>query len=298
MPSIIQCNYVTKRYEKNTAIQDLSFHINSGEKVMLLGANGAGKTTTLRLLMGLATPNEGVIMLNQLNPTNPAARKNVGITPQESDFSDELTVIETIEFVRYHYNNTFTINELIEFFLLEKFKKQRTVQLSLGQKRRLALALAFVNKPEIIFLDEPTVGLDVESRLQIWSFINNYIKNEKITLLLTTHNLEEADVLVDRIIYLHSGRIKSDCSKEEFKSHLSKVKVVFYCDSIFNSEQFSAITDLIERDKNQVIIHCRDSDLVLRKLVGLNIPFYQLQIDRPQLEDAYLHWQKKETVSC
>ncbi len=295
--SIIECKGLTKRFSgNNIALNQISFKIHTGEKVILLGANGAGKTTTLRLLLGLDEPSEGSVTLNHRNPCDLEARRNIGVTPQQSDFIDELTVMEILEFVGGHYSRTFTQQELIEFFLLNDFKNKKSTTLSLGQKRRLALALAFINKPKIVFLDEPTVGLDVESRLHIWSFIKDYISKIDITLLLTTHYLEEAEILAERVIFLQNGKILSDCSVRQFKLHLSQTRVEFKCDEVFCKEKFVDLASNIKNHENKFILYSNNSDKVVRKLIQLEIPFYNLQIYQPSLEDAYLAWQQKEAL--
>lgn len=286
MTFAIQCHSLTKSYDKKI-LDNISFDIVTGEKVMLLGSNGAGKTTLIQLMLGIEKPDDGWIKLNSMAPNQKDARLNIGVVPQESDFIDELTVLETLWFVKKHFKDSYSCSELVSLFLLESFKNLKTSKLSVGQKRRLALALAFVNKPEMLFLDEPTVGLDIESRRHIISFLQEYVSNPKVTLFLTTHYLEEAEILTNRIIHLVDDKIKSDCLKEVFKKETIRYHVEFYCSKEIGGLNKKGWFDHIEKHENHYSIVCKDSDALVRYLFQENIPFFELRIRKPTLEEIY-----------
>jgi len=203
---VIQLNAIEKKSKDKLIIDKLSLSIYPGQIVALLGGNGAGKTTLMRLMVGLEKPCKGTVLLNNLSPSHPKARGNIGVVPQVSQFIEELTIKEKIQWISKHYSNKYSLRFIIDNFLLSNLINKKIVYLSEGEKRRLSLALAFIGKPKIIFLDEPTVGLDNESREFFWKFLKNYHKSD-ISIVLTTHYFEEAKALANTMFFIDNGKI-------------------------------------------------------------------------------------------
>jgi ABC-2 type transport system ATP-binding protein len=200
---------VTKRFGSVVALDEVSLEIASGEVVALLGPNGAGKTTALSILLGLRRPDRGHAELFGDDPRRSSARRAIGVTPQEDGFPPTLRVAEILDLVRAHFPGPVTRGELLDRFRLVGLARRQAGGLSGGERRRLALALAFAGRPRAVFLDEPTSSLDVEARRAVWHEIEVFA-GEGGTVLLTTHHLEEAETLATRIVLLAAGRLVAE----------------------------------------------------------------------------------------
>jgi ABC-2 type transport system ATP-binding protein len=200
---------VSKRFGAKIALDHVDLAVEAGEVVALLGPNGAGKTTALSILLGLRRPDEGCAEVFGVDPRRPSARVAVGVTPQESGFPPTLRVREIVDLVRAHFPFPAPADELLERFDLGSIAGRQTGGLSGGERRRLSVALAFAGEPAAVFLDEPTAGLDVESRRAVWAEIDQYSADGG-TVLLTTHYLEEAERLAPRIILISRGQIVAE----------------------------------------------------------------------------------------
>ena len=205
---------VSKRFGETLALDDVDLAIDAGEVVALLGPNGAGKTTALSILLGLRRPDSGRAEIFGVDPRRPRSRVAVGVTPQDAGFPPTLRVREIVDFVRAHFPFPAPTDELLARFGLEAVARRQAGGLSGGERRRLAVALAFAGEPAAIFLDEPTAGLDVESRRSVWAEIDRYAADGG-TVLLTSHHLEEADRLAHRIVLLASGRVAAEGTAAE-----------------------------------------------------------------------------------
>lgn len=212
MANDIVLKNVTKRYKNTVAVDNLSLEIKGGEFVLLLGVNGAGKTTTIKMLSCLTAPDEGEAFLGGHSVRTEASevKKIIGVSPQETAVAPLLTVRENVEFIAGIYGfskekiKEKTEETLFSFGLTEEADK-KAKNLSGGMMRRLSIALALVSEPEILFLDEPTLGLDVIARRELWKKISAL--KGKITVVLTTHYLEEAEALSDRIAVMKKGKL-------------------------------------------------------------------------------------------
>ena len=199
-----------KFFKDKKAVIDLDLEIKKGELFSLLGVNGAGKTTTIKMLSTLSNPTSGEIYIKGINlKENPNKIKEImNISPQETAIASNLTVKENLTFIAGVYqikNKNEKVEELLNSFNLTEMQNKKASLLSGGQKRRLSIALALVNEPEILFLDEPTLGLDVLARRELWNTINSL--KGKTTIILTTHYLEEAESLSDRIGIMYNGKL-------------------------------------------------------------------------------------------
>lgn len=217
--NIITIENVCKNYKTKKALDNVSLTIKEGELFGLLGVNGAGKTTLIKILCGLTNKTSGTIMINNfsLDKEIDKIKEIIDISPQETSVANNLTVKENLEFFAniYNNNNTNTINEIIDIFNLNEVINQRAKTLSGGYKRRLSIAIALISKPKILFLDEPTLGLDVFARRELWNIIRKLQKD--ITIILTSHYLEEIENLCDRVAILSNGKLLKTGTIEELK---------------------------------------------------------------------------------
>lgn len=214
MKKAIVTKNLTKVYKDKKAVDSLNLEIEQGEFFALLGVNGAGKTTTIKMLSCLTTPTTGsaTILGNDLAKDMQKIKSAIGVSPQETALAMNLTVKENLQFMAGIYGlNRKEVNNrtesLIEKFRLEEFSGKKVKTLSGGWQRRLSIAIAMISNPEILFLDEPTLGLDVLARRELWKTIE--VLKGKVTVILTTHYLEEAEALSDRIAIMKSGKLKA-----------------------------------------------------------------------------------------
>ena len=217
--NIITIDNVCKNYKSKKALDNVSLKIEQGELFGLLGVNGAGKTTLIKILCGLTRKTSGTITINNFNLDNEIdkIKEIIDISPQETSVANNLTVKENLEFFAniYNNNNADTMNDIIETFNLNEVLNQRAKILSGGYKRRLSIAIALISKPKILFLDEPTLGLDVFARRELWGIIKK-LKNN-ITIILTSHYLEEIENLCDRVAILSNGKLLKTGTIKEIK---------------------------------------------------------------------------------
>ena len=216
----INIQNLTKRFGAKTAVDALSLAIEEGELYALLGVNGAGKTTTIRMLTGLLPPDEGdALLLGRSIVHNPTrAKQFVAVSPQESAIAPKLTVQENLELMAGIYGmDRKTARQKAEAIMpafgLDEFAKQRAKSLSGGWQRRLSIAMALITEPKILFLDEPTLGLDVLARRELWAVVKGL--KGRVTVVLTTHYMEEAEALADRIGVMSKGRLKAQGTAAE-----------------------------------------------------------------------------------
>ncbi|KYD06742.1 ABC transporter ATP-binding protein [Bacillus atrophaeus] len=218
----IEIKNLTKKFKERTAVDNLSLTIKKGEFFALLGQNAAGKTTTIKMLSCLSTPTSGdALMLNDSIVKNPeAVKQKINISPQETAVAPNLSVKENLEFIASIYGSKKqeaeqkAVEMMTKFGLLER-EKNKTKTLSGGLQRRLSIAMALISNPQIIFLDEPTLGLDVRARRDLWKVLLEL--KGKITIVLTTHYLEEVEALADRVGIIHDGKLHAIGTIDELK---------------------------------------------------------------------------------
>ncbi len=218
MKDVIKIDNVSKNYKSKKALDNISLNIKQGELFGLLGVNGAGKTTLIKILCGLTRKTNGTIIIDNYNLDKEIdkIKEIINISPQETSVANNLTVKENLEFFSNIYNqDTTTINELIDIFNLSDVLSQRAKTLSGGYKRRLSIAIALISKPNILFLDEPTLGLDVFARRELWNIIKKLKKS--ITIILTSHYLDEIENLCDRVAILSNGKLLQTGTIQEIK---------------------------------------------------------------------------------
>jgi len=225
MENIIEVKNLTKKFKDFTAVDDVSFKVPTGQILAFLGPNGAGKTTTIKMLTTLLHPTSGKMILNGHDPVSGQreVRKSFGIVFQDPSLDDELTAYENMEFHGVLYKvqkeqRRKRIEELLKFVELWERRDDLIKNFSGGMKRRLEIARGLVHHPKILFLDEPTLGLDPQTRNHIWSYIKNLNKEENMTVFFTTHYMEEADRMSDRVIIIDKGKIIAEGLSSELKS--------------------------------------------------------------------------------
>ena len=222
----IETKKLTKKFKDNIAVNEIDLIINQGELFALLGVNGAGKTTTIKMLSGLILPTSGEIIIENMNMKKEVfkIKEFLNISPQETAIAPNLTVKENLEFMAGVYqikDKEKKINELIKEFKLEEVLNKRAKTLSGGWQRKVSIAISLINDPKILFLDEPTLGLDVIARKELWKVINSL--KGKVTIILTTHYMDEAESLSDRIGIMANGNIvEVGTSKELIKKTKAK----------------------------------------------------------------------------
>ena len=274
---------VEKRYGTVEALKGVDLGVERGELVALLGPNGAGKTTVVNVLLGQRKPDQGTARLFGRDPRQPAARTPVGVTPQQTAFPQNLKVREVVELVQAHYTDTPSGKHLLDRFGLADLESRSAGGLSGGQQRRLALALAFAGNPKVVFLDEPTTGVDVEARHNLWSGIRSFV-DAGGTVLLTTHYLEEAEALASRIVVIHQGSIIAEGSVSEITASVGLSQVRLRADHLPDL----ATADRIEENNGTKVIYTADPDALVQELAAAGVPFQGLEIARAGLEEAFL----------
>ncbi|MFI6785821.1 ABC transporter ATP-binding protein [Nonomuraea sp. NPDC050383] len=282
---------VTRRYGDVLALDRVSIDIRAGELVGLLGPNGAGKSTLINLFVGLRRPTSGTVELLGGSPQDPVVRRGIGVTPQETGLPEALRVGEIVDFVSAHYPRKADRSELLEQFGLQDLVKRQIGGLSGGQKRRLAVALAFAGEPRMVFLDEPTTGLDVEGRRALWEGIRGF-HEQGGTIVLTSHYLEEIEALAQRVIVVGHGRVLADDTVAAIRDVVGVRRV---------SLTAAALPELpgvlgVEREDGRVHLLTTDPDRLVVELVRSGTPFSGLEIRPTTLEEAFLAITSKETA--
>ncbi len=226
---MIKVKNLTKKFGEFTAVDDISFNVEKAEIFGFLGPNGAGKSTTIKMLTTLLHPTSGEIEVNGINPLHhqDKVRESFGIVFQDPSLDEELTAFENMNFHAVLYKvpadvRKTRIEELLNFVELWEKKDEFVKNYSGGMKRRLEIARGFLHHPKIIFLDEPTLGLDPQTRNYMWNYINDLNKKEQTTVFFTTHYMEEADRVADRIAIIDHGKIVASGTPEQLKAQTGK----------------------------------------------------------------------------
>jgi ABC-2 type transport system ATP-binding protein len=291
MTVILEVKNLIKQYETVTAVNNVSFAIKQGTCFALLGPNGAGKTTTIEVIEDVISATSGTIEYKG-KPRSASFKDEIGIQFQETNLLSFLTVRETIETFQSFYQEVTSLQELTDLCNLEEFLDQGNDKLSGGQKQRFLMALALVNQPELLFLDEPSTGLDPQARRNLWNIVQQIKANGK-TIILTTHYMEEAQYLCDEIAIMDNGVfIANGTSDELIKKYGDGVTVVIPKNS-FNfplnklSMKYREIQGRIEIQTNS-INECLD------QLLSLDIDLTDMTVRSPNLEDVFLNLTGKQ----
>jgi len=297
MPNpILHVENLVKSYGDVQAVRGVSFSVAEGEVFGLLGPNGAGKTSTVEVLEGLRVPDGGKISVCGLDPqTDSIALKNeIGATLQATSLPDKLRVSEAIRMFAGFYKRNRNVDDLLKRFGLEEKRNAFYSQLSGGQKQRLALAMALVNDPKVLFFDEPTAGLDPQVRREIYDIIEE-LRREKKTIVLTTHYIEEAERLCDRVAIVDHGKVIAMGSPRELKQkseHTSRIEARFARPASHGTlKGLDGVNDAREVDGTYVL-HCRKTApaivALVKHLEAESNELISLEISTPSLEDVFI----------
>lgn len=284
MQEVIRVNNLVKKYDDVNAVNDVSFSINKGHCFGLLGPNGAGKTTTIEIMEGIIPSTSGHVLYHG-KPVDDSISQQIGIQFQNTALQDFLTVKETLNLFSAFYDKTLSHNKLVEMCDLGEFLNQNNRLLSGGQKQRLLLALALINDPEIIFLDEPTTGLDPQARRNFWQLIKN-IKAQNKTIILTTHYMDEAQQLCDEVVIMDHGQIiESGSPAELLAKHFDKIYIYLPLEQLSQVliEKFKGI---IQGDK--VEIATQQVEKTLTSLIENKVSIQGLHVKSANLDDLFL----------
>lgn len=283
--ALLEVKNLVKKYGRTEAVRGVSFAIPQGTCFGLLGPNGAGKTTTIEVIEDIIAPTEGEILYKS-RPRTDAFRAEVGILFQQTALLSFLTVRETLATFQNLYTKTADLKELIVMCHLQDFLNQYNDRISGGQRQRFMLALALVNKPELVFLDEPSTGLDPQARRNLWEIVQN-IKASGRTIVLTTHNMEEAQALCDEIAIMDYGRIIARGSPAELiKRHCGGVTVKLPLTSFNPSLPPLSIPSQVVQDRIEMMTD--DLNGFVAELVAKNIDLKDMAVRSPNLEDVFL----------
>jgi ABC-2 type transport system ATP-binding protein len=289
---------VTKRYGNGVlALDNLSLTLRRGQVVALLGPNGAGKSTAVKLLMGLSAPTAGAVRIFGADPRQSAARIRTGVMLQVGRAPEMLRVREHIELFRGYYPNPMPYAQIVQAAGLEGIESTMFGHLSGGQKQRVLFALALAGDPDLIFLDEPTVGMDIKARRGMWAQIRSMAARGK-TILLTTHYLEEADALAHRIIVIDKGRVVCEGTPEEVKSlgsatpgaAASRSLKIIRCVTSLPTATLLAIPGVTSAELSGTVttVISTKCESTLRELLALDQELHSIEVQSPALEDAFL----------
>lgn len=279
---MIQLQEVTKKFKNFIAVNQLSLTVKEGEYLALLGRNGAGKTTLVEMIEGLQTPDAGNITIAGMNwkQHNTKLRRIIGLSLQETKFIDKLTVIETLRLFAGFYNLPESrVQKIVEWTNLGEKLAAYTVNLSGGQRQRLALGIALLNEPKLLLLDEPTTGLDPNARREIWDILLEIKKLQNTTLILTTHYMEEAERLCDRIVIMDSGKILADGTLQNLLQTFSKGEIIdVSLNRALTEPQLQTLTGIIaiENIENLELLNSFTLRITVENIVKFLPNFFEL----------------------
>ena len=272
-----------RRYGTVTALHAVDLDVPSGQLLGLLGPNGAGKTTLLQLLSGLRRPTSGRVELFGADPREANSRRRLGTTPQDTGLPATLRVREVVALVAGHFPDPVPSKELLADFALTGLEARQTGGLSGGQRRRLAVALAFVGRPALVLLDEPTTGLDVEARHALWNGVRRFHAGGG-TVVVTSHYLEEVEALAERVVVIDRGRVAADGSLAQIRSRVPSRRLRLRAARL--PELPGVGRTVVEGDLHE--LWTADSDALVRELVRSGAAFGDLEVTTASLEDAFL----------
>lgn len=292
---VAQLRGAVKRYGALLALDHVDLHVRAGEVLAVLGANGAGKTTALGLLTGRLGADSGEALLLGQDPRDPAVRRDIGVMLQDAALPDTLQVAEQIHLFSSYYPSPRPLQETLALAGLEGLGKRRYAALSGGQQRRVQFALAICGRPRLLFVDEPTVGLDVEARRNFWRVLRQ-LRDEGAGIVLTTHYLEEADALADRIVLMAAGRVLAEDSPAGIKSRALGKRVAARSRlSLQEIEGWSQV-DSASVVEGVIEVRTNDAEGLLRHWLAMDPALCELAVGTLSLEDAFLSLTASETT--
>jgi ABC-2 type transport system ATP-binding protein len=277
---------VSKRFRGVLALDGLSLEVHRGELLALLGPNGAGKTTAISLLLGLQTPDKGHARLFGLPPQAIEARRRIGMMLQEASLVPDLRVREQLEMVAAYYPEPLPVDDVMKATGTAPLAHRAYGKLSTGQKRLLQFAVAMVGNPDLLFLDEPTVGLDLQARKTVWGTLRRLI-DSGCSIVLTTHYLEEAEALADRVAVMAKGRLIATGTVEEMRGLVVRKRIT--CRTSLSTGEVASWPDVqtVTRDAAGLRITASNTESVVRRLLAADGDLYGLEVQSAGLAEAF-----------
>jgi ABC-2 type transport system ATP-binding protein len=293
----VELIHATKRYGDVVAVDDVSLAIDRGELVAMLGPNGAGKTTSINLMLGMRNPTSGKARLFGLDPKDLRARSRIGVMLQESGVPGMLRVEELVALFCSYYPRPLPVAQAIAMAGLDEKAKTLVKDLSGGQHQRLYLALALCGDPEVLFLDEPTVGMDVEGRRRFLQEIAGLGARGR-TIVLTTHYLEEADQLAKRVVVIDRGHVIADSSPTEIKARVAGKRITFLTTALPDESRFAGLPlNSIQVEDHRVRLLTNEPEEVLRELFQRGVELRDLEVSGADLEEAFVAMTRHEVTA-
>ena len=283
---------VTKRYGKTAALQDVTLAVRPSELLAVLGPNGAGKTTAIGLWLGLAEPDDGIVSLMSGSPLDIQSRLDVGVMMQDVNLAPELSAREHVALTSSYYRDPLAVEDTIALTGIEALAGKRYGKLSGGQKRQVQFAAAVCGRPKLLFLDEPTVGLDVQARETMWRTIRRLL-DEGCSVVLTTHYLEEAEALADRVAVLAKGKLIAEGSVAEMRSLVSRKRIS--CASAVEVDDIKRWPGVVDAVRQEGAVHVTafDAEGVVRKLLAADETLSHLEVKQATLAEAFTELTKE-----
>ncbi|UWP78755.1 ABC transporter ATP-binding protein [Dactylosporangium fulvum] len=283
----VQLTGLTRRFGAVTAVDGLDLTIRRGEVVALLGPNGAGKSTTIDMLLGLLRPDAGTVLLDGAPPEKAIAAGTVGALMQSGGLLPDLTAAETVRLAAALQRKPRDVDEVLERAGVTEFAKQQVGGLSGGQQQRIRFAMALVADPDLLVLDEPTTGMDVEARRGFWTAMREETARGR-TVLFATHYLDEADAYADRIVLLRSGKVVADGTAAQIKAAVTgrTIRATVPGADLAGLAALAGV-ERVETRGAVVLLHCDDSDTALRALLN-STAAHDIEVTGRNLEDAFI----------
>lgn len=277
---------VSKRFGSLVALDAIDFQVRPGELLAVLGPNGAGKSTAISLLLGLQQPDAGSVHLFGRSPIMLEARRNVGVMMQEVALAAELRVREHLELVASYYPDPLSPAAAMEMTYTTALGSKPYGKLSGGQKRQVQFAMAVCGRPSLLFLDEPTVGLDIQSRTLMWAMLRQLV-HDGVSIVLTTHYLEEAESLADRVIVLAKGRVVSSGTVREMRAIVGHKRIT--CSTLLAPELISAWPGVqsVSVERGRLQITTSNAETIIKRLVAADADFQDLEVHSAGLAEAF-----------
>jgi len=283
---VAELSGVSKRFGKTVALDGLDLKVHSGELFAVLGPNGAGKSTAISIMLGLRQPDKGTVRLFGESPLRVESRRQVGVMMQEVSLAAELRVREQIALARSYYPDSLSVDEVLEVTHTKSLANRPYGKLSAGQKRQAQFAVAVCGRPKLLFLDEPTVGLDVQARTTMWAALEKLVEHGA-SIVLTTHYLEEAEALADRVAVLAQGRVIASGTVDEIRAHVLRKRIT--CLSSLGAEQVRGWpgVESATRDEQRLSITASDAEETVRRLLAADNGLRELEVRRAGLSEAF-----------
>lgn len=284
---IIALQAVNKNFADIKAVSDVSLDIYPGEITGLLGVNGAGKTTLINLMLGRLQADSGTLSINRFAPGSWQARSEIGAILQSTALPEKLKVREQVALFSSYYPSPLNLNQVLDIAGLTELANRYFDSLSGGQKQRVFFALAICGRPKVVFLDEPTVGLDAQSRREFWTCMKQLAK-QGTSILLTTHYLQEADELADRIYLLHEGKVSHSGTPDSLKNSFTSKQIRFKSESAIGD--FKALNGVEELTKvgDYIQLQSSKAEDTMRHIFSQGLSVKDLTVEQMSLEDAFI----------